>query len=593
MGKNRKFIIHGMLFALLILNSGCANADPLFNVIDPAIINRDNQIQLKDSFIEEEIIEPVEDETRLKDILDKQKQKKIEEDYLLDNNLIENPQFRLNNVFFSGNTKISSRKLERLASDLIGKDVYLEDILDLTIKVSRYYQKKGYLTSYAYLPAQDITNGNVVIMIKESLVESTEVEGNKWERDWFFKNVAFYPTGLKKGNVFNARDLQGAMKDINDTSYMKGAVSISKNEDYNTEIKLHIQDRFPLSLKVAWDDFGRNYTGRQRFTGILGFDNFLGFGDRIYGGTILSSGSAGALAGYQIPISKYGTKLAFDYSYSKVNLGGPYRDLGITGNAETYSLRIIQPIRNTATQDISAFVSFDALNSKSKSNLFRENLSDYKLRVLRTGINSMFDDSWGRSIVNIGVDLGTDGLGASSNIDGAQQSTFYKVIASLARVQRLPKKSLVIFRVNGQYSPQSLYSAEQMYLGGVYSVRGYQPSELLGDYGVAGSVELRTPIPGLERVLPEKYKSWSDRIKLAFFYDFGYVKEHNDLYGYPSNFLHSTGVGANINLMKDIYIQIGVGIPLGRKYYNEESCRLYFSVNADIDKILLKPKERL
>ena len=142
MGKNRKFIIHGMLFALLILNSGCANADPLFNVIDPAIINRDNQIQLKDSFIEEEIIEPVEDETRLKDILDKQKQKEIEEDYLLDNNLIENPQFRLNNVFFSGNTKISSRKLERLASDLIGKDVYLEDILDLTIKVSRYYQKK-------------------------------------------------------------------------------------------------------------------------------------------------------------------------------------------------------------------------------------------------------------------------------------------------------------------------------------------------------------------------------------------------------------------------------------------------------------------
>lgn len=87
----------------------------------------------------------------------------------------------------------------------------------------------------------------------------------------------------------------------------------------------------------------------------------------------------------------------------------------------------------------------------------------------------MFDDSKGRTIANFGVDIGTNGLGASENIYNGQQSTFYKVVASLARVQRLPKKCIGIVRINGQYSPQSLYSAEQMYLGGVYSIRGYQP----------------------------------------------------------------------------------------------------------------------
>ena len=590
---NLKFAANGLLCVLLAMSFTSANADPILRPSDPAVINRENQLQLKDSFLEEDVIQPVEDATRLKDMLDKQKKQQEENEVQQDPNLIHNPQFRLNKVYFRGNTKISSAKLERLAQDLVGKEIYLEDVMDLTIKVSRYYQSKGYITSYAYLPEQEVTDGTVIIAIKESKVVSKEVEGNKWERDWFFKNVAMYDSGLREGNVFNARDLQGAMKNINDTAYMKAAAQITKTEDHDTEIKLHVQDRFPIGLNLAWDDYGRNYTGRQRFTSVLSYDNLLGIGDKIYGGAVLSSGSTGALAGYQIPISKYGTRLAFDYSYSNVKLGGPYKHLGIDGNAETYSLKIIQPLKNTATQDIAAYVSFDAVNSVSSSTLFRENLSDYSLRILRLGMNSMFDDSYGRTIANLGVDLGTNALGATENIKGAQQSSFYKIVASLARVQRLPKKCLAIFRINGQYSPQALYSAEQMFLGGTYSIRGYQPSEILGDYGVAGSLELRTPIPGLEKILPEKIKHWSDKVKLAVFYDWGYVKENGELYGYPSNFLHSVGFGTCINITHALYLQAGLGIPLGAKYYKEEGGRFYFSINSDIDKILLKPKERL
>ncbi len=567
----------------------CAN---FMNANDPAVLNKDTKIYLKDSEIEEKIIQPVEDGTRMKDIIDKQKKLQEQKDKeLIDENLTYNPQFLLRQVHFKGNTKISDKKLRKLAEDLIGKEVYLEDIMNLTLKVSRYYQKQGYITSYAYLPAQEIEDGNVTIIVKESKIVSKEVEGNKWERIWYFNNVATY--GLAQDKVFNARDLQGAMKNMNNSPHMKVSAGISKNEEHDTEIKLHVQDRFPLTMNIAWDDFGRNYTGKQRFTSVVGMENFLGFGDKIYGGTVLSSASTGALAGYSIPISKWGTRLSFDYSYSDADIGGPYKNLGINGKATTYSLRITQPIKSTATQDLAAYVSFDAINSVSKSSLFRTNLSDYKLRVMRVGMNGMFDDSNGRFIGNISVDMGTSGLGASPNLDGAQQSTFYKVSGNLARVQRLPKKCLGIVRVFGQYSPQSLYSAEQMYLGGVYSVRGYQPSELLGDYGAVGTVELRSPIPGLRKVLPNKVKNWSDRVKVAAFYDWGYTKEHNNLYGYPSNFIHSVGFGFYINLTDAIYAQLGVGFPLGKKYYNEDNARFYFSINTDIDKILLKPKERL
>jgi hypothetical protein len=38
---------------------------------------------------------------------------------------------------------------------------------------------------------------------------------------------------------------------------------------------------------------------------------------------------------------------------------------------------------------------------------------------------------------------------------------------------------------------------------------------------------------------------------------------------------------------------MGIGLPLGPKYLNENSGRLYFSVNTDVDRIFMKPKERL
>lgn len=555
----------------------------------PEVMNKQNKMQLQELQVEKKYVETVpKDIEAEKSQFDEAKKKDV-----VKGNLTYNPKFKLNKVVFEGNTKISNKKLQKLTIDLVGKEVYLEDVMDLTISVSRYYQKNGYLTSYAYLAPQEIRDGVVVIKIKESKLVKKEVAGNKWERDWYFKNVALTGQGLQEDKVFNSKDLQGAMKNINKESYLKGSAEITKDKNDDTVIKLNVADRLPINLDFAWDDYGRNYTGRQRATAILGMDNLLGIGDKIYGGAILSQGSTGALAGYQIPVNKYGTKLAFDYSYSKVNMGGPYRDLNIMGKATDYAIRLTHPLINTATKELTASVSVDSVNSTSESLALNQKFSDYSLRVLRTGLYGMFDDKKGRTIANFGVDVGTNALGASANVDNGPQSVFYKIVAGLTRIQRLPKNCLGIVRLNGQYSPQSLFSSEQMYLGGVYSVRGYQPSELLGDYGVAGSFELRTPVPGLQKILPEKIKSWSDKIKLAIFYDWGYVQEYQDLYGYPTHFISSCGIGTYINLTDAIYLQMGVGIPVGPKNYNEDSARFYFSFNTDIDRIFMKPKERL
>lgn len=583
-----------LIIACLLISSASANAlDGFDNGSNAGVINRQNQMQLQQLQVEKKVIETTTDKPDGNAIKEDDDTKKKD---VVKGNLTYNPKFKLNNIVFEGNTKVSEKRLLKLAKGLIGQDVYLEDVMNFTVDVSRYYQKQGYLTSYAYLAPQEIKDGVVVINVKESKVALKEVYGNKWERDWYVKNVLLGGVGLNENNVFNVKALQGSMKNIGKESYLRGTAEITKNKDDDTVVKLNVADRFPIKLSLGWDDFGRNYTGRQRFTGIAGLDNVTGFGDKLYVGTVLSQDSTGALAGYQIPIGKYGTKLGFDYSYSSVNIGGPYRQYGIKGHATEYAVRLIQPLVNTATKDISASVSLSAVNANNNYASASSANSNYDLRVLRSAIYGMFDDRHGRTISSVGVDIGTNALGASDNIDNGRQSVFYKVIASLARIQRLPKNCLGIFRINGQYSPQSLFASEQMYLGGVYSVRGYQPSELLGDYGVNGSLELRTPVPGLRKILPEKVKYVADRVKLATFFDWGYVKENDSAYnyGYYQNFLASVGFGTVINVTDAIFVQMGVGIPIGAKHIaNEDTARFYFSVNSDIDRIFLKPKERL
>ena len=127
-------------------------------------------------------------------------------------------------------------------------------------------------------------------------------------------------------------------------------------------------------------------------------------------------------------------------------------------------------------------------------------------------------------------------------------------------------------------------------MGGPYTLRGYQPAELIGDYGVSGTVEYRFPIPFMNRISP----AIDERLKLAVFYDWGVIGENSDVYNYPQSFLHSVGFGTYINFTDWLTTQIGVGFPLGTKHYGESTARFYFSVNSDLDRLIpLRNPEKL
>lgn len=576
--KSNKFLV--LLAALMLTSTVSLGNTPI--VPDGAgIYNQMNRQQMLNIEKERVISKPInKDDDKIDEAFDMEYQK----DFFKDG-VIYNPQFHVSQIIYEGNTKIKDATLNRLAEGVLGQDIYFEDLVRLAHKITKYYQSKGYLTSYSFIPSQNVKNGVVTMCIIESKVDLIDIEGNKWARKWYLKNIVMGKNGIREGDVFNAKALQSALREVNEQNYIEAQSVVSKRDD-DTVLKLDVKDRFPLKFDFAWDDYGRKYTGEQRASFLLGLDNLTGLGDKIYGGTILSRHSTGVLAGYSVPISPYGTRLSFDFSNSSIRPGGAYRAFDIRGKARSFALKVSHPIINTAKTSLVGYTGIDFVNAETTSKKYDYTLADYHLFVLRSGFHGMTDDKYGRWLGTLGFDVGLPGATRGGN--GGPQGVFFKVIAGVTRVQRLFGRTLGIVRVNGQYSPNRLYTAEQMQIGGPYTLRGYQPAELIGDYGVTGTIEFRTPIPGLRHILPNKLKFIDDKVRLAAFYDFGWVKEHNNLYDYPQNFLHSVGFGSYISLTDWMSLQFGVGIPIGKKYYGENSARFYFGLNSELDNLIPK-----
>ena len=504
--------------------------------------------------------------------------------------VLYNPHFLLEKINFEGNTMISEEELQKLGLEIIGEDIFFDELLEVCSKVTNLYHSKGYLTSYATVPPQRIVDGTATIKIIESKVGELNIEGEKWTREWYLRNIIMGKAGLREGDVFNAKNLQRAMKEINREDYVQVQTEVERNAtgEENTAITLNVRDRFPVNLGVGYDDYGRSYTGAQRVSFLVGMDNLTGLGDKIYGGTILSSGATGWMAGYSLPVSSYGTRLSFDFTDSHVRLGGPLKSYNLKGNAQSYFFKLTHPLIQTAKSDLFLYSGYDFVNATTSwaPTGVRSNISDYNLHVWRSGLYGMTDDDYGRWIGNLALDFGLSG---SDKFNSSADTTFVKFGASATRVQRLFARSMGVVRVGGQYSPNELFAAEQMQLGGPYTLRGYQPAEVIGDYGLSGTIEYRTPFPFLDKVCP-----WLDeRMRLAFFYDWGVIGTNNNAYDYPQSFLHSVGFGTYMNLTDWLVAQVGLGFPFGNDY-NESTARFYFSINSDLDRLIpLRNPEKL
>ncbi len=571
--------------AACISGSALASPDPSnlgsqFQGYDPGLIDNSNFVQAqkyKEKVKYEETKDPA--------VIEEEISKKMD---LLNT---EQVSFTLKKINITGNTQIPTYKLMRLIDFEVGQKVTINDLIMRVNDITDYYQSKGYLSTIAYLPPQKVKDGEIEIKILEGKYGNVAVNNGSWERKSYLSKHYLNDNNIKQGEVLNVKDVRNALTEMSTEEYMKGSISFSDNEESEeyTDISLDVKDRFPLNFDLRYDNQGRDLIGTQRGVLYAGLHDVTGHGDTLMGTLAASSRSLGVGGMYSLPIAKNDTRLNLGYSYSHVRLGKGYKPYNIKGDSHDAFIGISRRLAKSETYRLYGDITFDFRNTETT--ILGDKFQDYKTSVLRGSLTDVLDDSYGRWLFNAGVSGGIPIFGATDNAHQRdyQSNNFIKVNASAARLQVLPANNLAILQVNTQYANRHMFASEALSVGGISSVRGYDESFGIGDYGVIANFEYRTPIPGLKALLPEKYGFISDSIQLAGFFDFGWYGNRFMTYDENNvNYLMSAGPGIVVKLTKYISANMYWGFPIGKRPLNYENtrdrdtARFHFTLTSNI-----------
>lgn len=498
--------------------------------------------------------------------------------------------FKLNSIKFEGYTAFTEEELMNLICEKIGEQVTVADVIGMANMVTDFYQQRGYISTIAYLPPQKVQDGNIHIMIMEGKYGDIKITGNKWSKDRYLKNAYLTDKYIEEGKLLNVRDIQESLREINATGYMKGQVALTDNEESAefTNLELNIADRFPIDFDFRWDDMGTTSTGLNRAIFFAGMYNVTGHGDQLYSTTTLAKNSIAQGVFYSVPIAKTKeAKLNLGYTYSGSEVGGELDFLDIESKSHNFFASVSRRLVKTDNYKLYGDIGVDIRNTKTEFGLIPELNYKYRSRNIKANLTNIKDDFYGKTFVNLGTGVGIPGMGGTDNFFGASKhdksvpnNNAVRVFANAARLQALPLRSTGILQVGGQWANRALLPSEKMSVGGMTSVRGYEESAFMSDYGMTASAEARFPVPFLRMMLPEKLHFVDDSIRLAGFYDLGWYG--NVKSGDGSDMVMSVGGGVILKLTKYLSGNVYIGVPIGNKPEDASGCRVHFILSSNI-----------
>lgn len=467
-------------------------------------------------------------------------------------------KFRINEIVVDKSEVLQEQEINSITQDYINKEIVLQDLYKVVNKINDLYATKGYLTCRAFLPPQTIKNGIVHINLVEGKSGNIYVDGNKSTN----KSYITDRIGIERGDYANINELNKDLLFFNGTNDIQLHITMhAGKEPGTTDYVISVAEPQKSSINVYVDNAGSESSGEWR-EGLFFTDRSLtGNRDSLMLSGIRSDGTKSFSVSYMTPVGRSGTKLGLNYSTNSVHItDGELEDLNVKGHSSAYGISVIQPLIVNETMRTEASLEYGHQNSQT------DFLGIHWVDDTTDGYTASFSmTNYGNSSV-IYQRHGYR-IGSSENITGYTKD-FSKYIFNGFWQKAYAGGQMLSARLDGQYSSDNyLPSAEQFYIGGMYSVRGYEESYLGGDSGFAASIEYSVPI--------DKSKKTS----VFTFFDYGSVFGDS---AFDDHTLAGTGIGIKSTIANKVYTSLTLGIPLISDPNNDDidSARIHFMLNG-------------
>lgn len=482
---------------------------------------------------------------------------------------------RVKKIRVQGYTIFSDREIAKIIKPYQGKKLDFRQLRNITEAITNLYVSKGYITSGAFLPNQEIVEGIINIRVVEGKLEDLNITGLKHLRENYVRSFISSAQKLPELNTdsqsgsfsdqsppLNIKNIESELDLLKrDPSIKNIEAELVKGTKPNLSVLLiEVEETSPYDAKLSFDNYRSPSVGEFQGTIEAGYKNLIGVSDRAFAQYNLTQGLDAYSVGYGTPLvsPKNGT-LSFEYRNGDSKIIENFEEANIRAESDTVSLQYRQPVIYKPEREIAWGLAFERQNSET----FILDDQPFSFTADPQQTNSVISvlkltgDWIERSPtsvlgVNSELNFGLDVFDATVN-DNTPDGLFFSWLgqAQWTKALNQDRDLLFVTRLTTQLSPDSLLPLEQFTLGGVGTVRGYRQNQEVGDNAVVGTIEVYLPLIG-DRIS-------SSKLNLVPFFDGGTVWDNNSD---EAEALASLGIGLDWQLKEFLSLRVDWGVPL-------------------------------
>ena len=441
---------------------------------------------------------------------------------------------------FDGNTLLTYRQLADAVEGFVGHPIDFAGLQNAAIAVATAYRNAGYVVR-AYLPKQEIADGQVTIQIVEARLGAVRVEGQP-TRVSAARLQRIIESAQNRGDLLNADALDRGLLLINDLPGVSATGSLTAGSaPSETDLVLNAIDSPLVTGNISLDNVGSRFTGEVRAVAAASLNGRLGLGDRADALLLHSEGSDYGRIAYSLPVTTNGLRVGANASRLNYSIVTPeFRALDAHGASDSFGLDAAYPLIRARLRNL--YVGFNGVYSSFDNKSAGVTTTDYSVRTATLSLyGNLFDQFRGGGVntASLAITQGNVDLGGSPNelADALTTQTagnFYRMNLSLSRLQVMTERISLFANLQAQVAGKNMDSSQRMYLGGAQGVRAYPQDEAGGSDGLLFTLEARTRI--------------TDSINATGFVDWGQVRinHDNDITGAASpNIVSLKGLGVS------------------------------------------------
>ncbi|WP_353235808.1 ShlB/FhaC/HecB family hemolysin secretion/activation protein [Diaphorobacter ruginosibacter] len=478
------------------------------------------------------------------------------------------PSFEIHDIGLDGDAGLlAAARFRLIAHPFLGQKLAVEHINVLLERINKALIEAGYTTSRAYVGGQNLQGGVLTVTIVAGRIEKILLDGQP--ASGIGARLAM---PMKAGDILRLQDIEQAVDQLNRLRRNSMQVLIKPGEGHGGSIVEFANKRGDaLHYNIGVDNGGSTATGTARVQMGLDAGDVLGLMESINIGLTTSQETNAIHALLSVPFGYY--------TVSAMASVSEYQNLIadtalVYGRSRNYSLSLNRLLSRDQTSKTALDISLARRDSTREVNNYP--LLPQAQTSVRAGLNRLqrFDTASGPAqfTIDAGISKGIRALGADRDPADlpkeAARYQFSKLDLTATLDRPLPRSWMYRSRLNAQWSRHPLYSSEQLFAGGMSSVRAYPESYLGGDRGWVWRNEFSYP-----RAQP----LWDNSVRYEP-YLFVDAARLNTVSDRRSRTLAGAGAGARV-----VFQRLFGDVQLGRAFHSPQGWpRQGWRLNANV-----------